>query len=258
MTNILEQIISLKRVEVSRHKEAVSISQLEEFLKECRDAVSLKKALSQSSTGIIAEFKRKSPSKDWMYEHARVEEVVPAYANSGATALSILTDEPFFGGSLKDLKMARSMTALPLLRKDFIIDVYQLYQAKVTGADVVLLIAAVLTKDQSKSLSYAAKEIGLEVLLEIHSEEELDYINDYVDVVGINNRNLSTFKTDLQTSFDLVEKIPAEFVRISESGISDPLKMKELRSAGFQGFLVGENFMKTGKPGDALKEFLNF
>jgi indole-3-glycerol phosphate synthase len=256
MHNILEQIISVKRQEVARQKEAVGLESLEKMLRERPAGRSFRQSLLDSSTGIISEFKRKSPSKGWIFRDAEIERIVPSYAASGASALSVLTDEPFFGGSLKDLKTARALTDIPVLRKDFIIDVYQIYQARLFGADVILLIAAALTVRQTVSLAAKARELGLEVLLEIHSEQELEHISDRVDVVGINNRNLSTFHTDTQASFDLGEKIPPEFVKISESGISDPSTVKALREAGFRGFLMGENFMKTGDPGQTLYDFI--
>ena len=255
--NILEKIISEKRQEIVRHKEAVSQKTLEDFIREKPDCISFKQSLLDSPTGIISEFKRRSPSKDWIFKTAKVEDVVPQYAASGAVAISVLTDEPFFGGTLNDLKTARSLVPkTPLLRKDFMVDEYQLYQARALGADVILLIASALSVPQTKVLACAAHALGLEVLLEIHSEEELGHINEHVDVVGINNRNLSTFKTDIQISYDLGEKIPADFVKISESGISQPETVLELRQAGFRGFLMGENFMKTGQPGATLKEFI--
>ena len=261
--DILEKIISNKRVELVRQKEAISLTQLKQLLKGEEDfadnsltKVSFKESLLKSDTGIIAEFKRKSPSKGWIFGDALVEEVVPAYELSGASAVSVLTDELFFGGSMTDLKIARQKVALPLLRKDFIIDEYQLYQAKILGANVILLIASALTLEQSKALSATAQELELEVLLEIHSEEELAYLEPNIDVVGINNRNLSTFETNIQLSFDLGELIPDNFVKISESGISQAETVCELRKVGFQGFLMGENFMKTENPGKSLEAFI--
>lgn len=255
--NILEKIIAEKRQEVQRQKEAVHLSVLENLLKDKPACLSFKKALSESESGIIAEFKRRSPSKDWLCKDALVEEVVPGYVQSGATALSILTDEPFFGGSLKDLQAARKLTqTTPLLRKDFVIDEYQLYQARVMGADVVLLIAAALSVRQTIDLAKTAHALGLEVLLEVHSKEELEHVNEYVEVVGVNNRNLSTFVTDVQVSYDLATLIPDAFVKISESGISRPETVAGLRKVGFKGFLMGENFMKTSCPGETLRTFI--
>ena len=254
--NILEKIIAQKRIELRHQKEAVSTEMLEKMAQYKNENKSFKQALLRSSTGIIAEFKRRSPSKDWIFKDAKVDEVVPAYEKSGASAISVLTDEVFFGGNLTDLKQASQLVHLPILRKDFVIDEYQIYQAKALGASVVLLIATALTEKQCYQLASTAHDIGLEVLLEIHSEPELKYITPMVDVVGINNRNLSTFVTDIQVSLELGEKIPIDFVKISESGISSVEVIKELRQHGFQGFLMGENFMKTHQPGDALKQFI--
>ena len=180
----------------------------------------------------------------------------PAYEAAGASALSILTDEKYFGGSLKDIRSARPHVQLPILRKDFIIDEYQLYQARIVGADAILLIAAALKKEQCKALALKAHELELEVLLEIHNEQELEYIDENIDMVGVNNRNLGSFHTEVENSFRLAEKLPEEMLRISESGISSPETVKQLRAAGFRGFLIGENFMKTPAPGEALKEFI--
>lgn len=256
--NILEKIIGEKRLEIQRHKEAVSLEMLENLIKDKPACISFKKALLQSESGIIAEFKRRSPSKDWIFKDAKVEDVIPAYARSGAAAISVLTDEPFFGGRLKDLQTARNLVKnTPLLRKDFMVDEYQIYQARVVGADIILLIAAALTVEQTRKLALCARELGMEVLLEIHSAEELGHLNEYVDVVGVNNRNLSTFVTDVLNSHMLSQQIPDSFVKISESGISDAQTVIELRKAGFKGFLMGENFMKTLQPGKALRSFIN-
>lgn len=222
-----------------------------------RPTRSMRAALAASSSGIIAEFKRKSPSKGWLHPDAAVADVLPAYEKGGASACSVLTDSNFFGGSLGDLCKARSLVDLPLLRKDFIIDEYQLYQACIVGADAVLLIAAALRKEQCSMLAAKAHELKLEVLLEIHSEQELEYIEDNIDMVGVNNRNLGTFHTDVENSFRLAEKLPKEMLLVSESGISSPQTVRQLRAAGFRGFLIGENFMKTPQPGNALKEFIS-
>lgn len=255
--NILDKIIANKRIEIEEQKKRMSIDAMSRII---ADSISkprsFKESLSNSSTGIIAEFKRKSPSKGWIYEDARVEDVVSVYSSSGASAISVLTDEQFFGGSLEDLKTARLLTDTPLLRKDFMIDEHQLYQAAMYGASAILLIASALAISQTKDLAMKSKKLGLDVLLEIHNKKELDHINEYVDVVGINNRNLGTFVTDIQISFDLGEKIPSEFLKISESGISDTHTVKDLRQAGFRGFLMGENFMKTSNPGLALADFI--
>jgi indole-3-glycerol phosphate synthase len=257
MTNILDKIIANKRVEVERQKIAVPQPGLERLISDVEAVKSFKEALADSPTGIIAEFKRRSPSRDWIFRDAKVEDVIPLYSRNGASAISVLTDMDFFGGNLADLEEARSLTKTPLLRKDFMIDEYQLYQAKVAGASAILLIASALTIAETKQLARTAKELGLDVLLEIHNEQELGHINDKVDVVGVNNRNLGTFVTDVRTSFDLVEKIPNEFIKISESGISDPKTVVDLQAAGYRGFLMGENFMKTPDPGKALGEFIS-
>lgn len=258
MANILDAIVANKRTEVEEQKKLIKIDFIEKIIAQSTlKRKSFKGSLMHSSTGIISEFKRKSPSKGFIFENAKVEDIIPAYSQSGADAISVLTDEKFFGGNLDDLKLAQSLTETPLLRKDFMIDEYQLYQAKMFGASAILLIASCLSIDQTRKMAIKSKELGLDVLLEIHNEKELDHINEYVDVVGINNRNLGTFVTDVQVSFDLGEKIPSEFLKISESGISDPQTVIELRSVGFRGFLMGENFMKTNDPGKALSDFIN-
>lgn len=256
MKDILSEIIANKRFEVDLQKQAISIEQLQEGISETSIVRSMKQALASSSSGIIAEFKRRSPSKGWIKEEARPEDILPAYVSGGASALSILTDEKFFGGSLKDIRTARPLTDVPVLRKDFIIDEYQLYQAKIVGADAVLLIAAALEQQKCQELTEQAHQLGLEVLLEIHSAEELSYINNQIDMIGINNRNLGTFFTDVENSFRLAGQLPQDAVLVSESGISDPAIVKRLRNAGFKGFLIGETFMKTPQPGDTLQSFI--
>ena len=256
MKDILSEIIANKRFEVDLQKRTISIEQLRESISDTTVSRSMKQALASSRTGVIAEFKRRSPSKGWIKQEARPEEIVPSYAAAGASALSILTDEKFFGGSLKDIRAARPLVEIPILRKDFIIDEYQLYQAKIVGADAVLLIAAALERDKCKELAEKAHSLGLEVLLEIHSSEELAYIDKGIDMVGINNRNLGTFFTDVENSFRLAGQLPQDTVLVSESGISDPETVKRLRAAGFRGFLIGETFMKTGQPGKTLQKFL--
>ena len=256
MKDILSEIIANKRFEVDLQKQSISLEQLQNSLETTVKQRSLKEALKSSSSGIIAEFKRRSPSKGWINRKALAEDIVPGYANAGASAVSILTDEKFFGGNLKDIKAARPLIDIPILRKDFIVDEYQLYQAKIIGADAVLLIAAALKKEELYALAAKAHELGLEVLLEIHSVEELKYINANMDVIGINNRNLGTFFTDVENSFRLAEQLPSDAVLVSESGISDPATVKRLQKAGFKGFLIGENFMKTSNPELALKSFI--
>ncbi|WP_307997074.1 indole-3-glycerol phosphate synthase TrpC [uncultured Bacteroides sp.] len=256
MKDILSEIIANKRFEVDLQKQAISIEQLQEGISEAPVIRSMKQALASSKSGVIAEFKRRSPSKGWIKQDARPEEIVLSYATAGASALSILTDEKFFGGSLKDIRIARPLVEIPILRKDFIIDEYQLYQAKIVGADAVLLIAAALEQERCNELTEKAHSLGLEVLLEIHSPEELSYINEKIDMVGINNRNLGTFFTNVENSFRLAGQLPQGAVLVSESGISDPEIVKRLRTAGFRGFLIGETFMKTEQPGETLQNFL--
>lgn len=257
MTNILDKIVANKRIEVEQQKKEVSIDQLVKSLAniDCKKGL-FKQSLINSSTGIIAEFKRRSPSRGWIFENANISEIIPLYSNGGASAISVLTDTDFFGGTFDDLVLASSLTQTPLLRKDFMVDEYQFYQAAAMGASAVLLIASSLTVLETKQFAIKAKELGLDVLLEVHNEKELGHINEYVDVVGVNNRNLGTFITDIQASFDLVDKIPNEFVKISESGISSPQTVIDLRQVGYRGFLMGENFMKTNNPGEALANFI--
>lgn len=257
MTNILDKIIANKRLEVERHKKETSINELEKRLSTITNPASFKEAIKNSRTGVIAEFKRRSPSRDWIFKDAKIEEVIPLYSQNGASAISVLTDMDFFGGELADLELAGSLTKTPLLRKDFVVDEYQLYQAKISGASAILLIASALMIEETKQLAKKAKELNLDVLLEIHNEQELRHMNDKVDVVGVNNRNLGTFVTDIQISFDLANKIPNDFIKISESGISQPQTVIDLQQAGYKGFLMGENFMKTSNPGKALEDFIN-
>ncbi|MDD4922092.1 MAG: indole-3-glycerol phosphate synthase TrpC [Bacteroidales bacterium] len=253
---ILEQIVADKRLEVAARKQAVPMEHVRKMAEGLKPGRSLKKALVESPTGIISEFKRKSPSKGYIHPDAQVVPVVMAYQNAGCCGVSVLTDEPYFGGTINDFKEARAVLDCPVLRKDFMIDPYQMYESKILGADVILLIAASLTLDEAYDLGELAHELGMEVLLEVHCEEELEYISRFTDMVGVNNRNLKVFKTDVQTSFDLVSKIPSNIVRISESGLSDPSTVNALRKVGYQGFLMGEAFMKEDKPGEALASFI--
>ena len=242
MQDILHEIIAHK------HKELDLL---------CAKKPSLREALLQSDTGIIAEFKRRSPSKGWIKEEGRADIIPLSYQHNGAAALSILTDEHYFGGSDDFIRQARqSGVTLPILYKNFVIDEAQLYAAALCGASAVLLIAASLSKAQCKSLMDKAHSLGLEVLLEMHSEQELEYADLQPDLCGINNRNLGSFVTDVENSFRLAELLPKEAVKVSESGISNPDTVKALREAGFRGFLIGENFMKTADPGQALAEFI--
>ena len=254
--NILDTIIAHKRGEVAERKKQMSPSDLEKerfFKKETR---SLKGFIQdETRTGIIAEFKRKSPSKGIINDRVKVEEVTTAYAFYGASGISVLTDTEFFGGSLEDL-LAATVNEVPLLRKDFTIDEYQLVEAKAYGADVILLIAACLTPGEVKSLAHVAKGLGLEVLLELHDESELGHICPEVDLVGVNNRNLKTFTVDLEHSIRLADQIGNDFVKVAESGISQVKNIQYLKDHGFQGFLIGENFMKEAAPGEAFRNFV--
>lgn len=265
MKDILQDIVANKRIEVERQKQAVKLQTLlglgGERLE--RPTRSMRAALAASPSGIIAEFKRKSPSKGWLHPDAAVASVLPAYEKGGASACSVLTDSNFFGGSLGDLCKARSLVNLPLLRKDFIIDEYQLYQARVMGADAVLLIAACLSPEQCLAFAELAHTLNMEVLLEIHSETELEHLNPSVDMLGVNNRNLGTFHTDVENSFRLAEAMQTVTreknlspLLVSESGISATDTVTSLRKAGFQGFLIGETFMKTEQPGETLAQFI--
>lgn len=257
--DILDEIIAHKRIEIAAQEQNVPISFLEDLLEKNDDMAkvhSMKASLAASATGIIAEFKRRSPSKDWINRNADAKVIPASYQQAGASALSILTDEHFFGGGLRDIRAARPTVSLPILRKDFIISRYQLLQAKAAKADAVLLIAAALSKEECSTLACEAHKLGLEVLLEMHHEGELDYVNEYVDMAGINNRNLGTFHTDVENSFRMAEKLPADILKVSESGISNPQTVKLLRQEGFRGFLIGETFMKTANPGNTLSTFI--
>jgi len=219
---------------------------------------SLREALLTSGSGIIAEFKRRSPSKGWIKEDGRADEIPLSYEKNGAAAISILTDRDYFGGSDDFIRMARkSGVTVPILYKNFVVDELQLAAAALCGASAVLLIAACLTKDECRYLLNKAHELGLEVLLEMHSETELEYAELQPDLCGINNRHLGSFVTDVETSFRLAELLPKDAVKVSESGISDPRTVKALKEAGFNGFLIGENFMKTEAPGLALHQFIS-
>ena len=262
MNDILEEIVAHKRKELKELKGILPLHDLAEKVEEYlandkRQTLSMRHSLAESDSGIIAEFKRRSPSKGWIKEDGEPTVIPPSYAENGAAALSILTDEKFFGGKLKFIQQARPLVPhSPILRKDFIIDEYQLLQARQIGADAVLLIAACLSKQKCKELARKAHALGLETLLEVHSEPELEYVGDNIDMVGVNNRNLGTFHTDVQNSYRLANLLPKDYLLVSESGISNPLTVRELRQAGFRGFLIGETFMKTPNPGLALKEFI--
>lgn len=256
MINILEQIIADKRIEVHERRSKRSVSDLQSLPHYNRIPFSLKRSLlKENSTGIIAEFKRRSPSKGWIFPEADVKHVTDSYKQNHASALSILTDEKYFGGTSDDLLKARHLE-IPILRKDFIIDTYQIDEAKAIGADVILLIAACLSVNEVKDLAVYAKKIGLEILLELHDEEELGHICEEVDLVGINNRNLKSFEVDVQRSLQMAERIPNEKLKVAESGIDSPEMMRAFRDAGFKGFLIGEYFMRNENPGMKLAELV--
>lgn len=256
--NILDKIVDDKRKEVDLKKSIVPVPQLEGTELFARDTVSLASALRKSETGIIAEHKRRSPSKSVINQNLSVQEVALGYEKAGVCGMSILTDGKYFGGSLDDFLLARAVTNLPLLRKEFIIDEYQILEAKAHGADVILLIAAILTQKEIREFSKCAKNLGLDVLLEVHNEAELQKsLMPSLDLLGVNNRNLKSFEVSLETSKSLSDKIPDDFVKVSESGISHIKAIKELKKYGYEGFLIGENFMKTEDPGKSATEFIN-
>ena len=257
--NILDNIIAHKKKEVTQLKKEVSLEKLVKSPSFNRTPISLKKALTNlSSTGIIAEFKRKSPSKGIINNAATIQEVTQGYFDANVAAQSILTDIHFFGGSILDLIQARTINnTKPILRKDFIVDGFQIVEAKAIGADAILLIAACLTKDELKNYSILAEDLGLEVLYEVHSKEELEKIELSNQLIGINNRNLKNFEVDLEHSIELSNQIPKSCIKVSESGISDPRIITGLKEYGFQGFLIGENFMKSEDPGFACKHFIS-
>ncbi len=258
--DILQEIVAHKRIEVERFKQQLSEQEIHRRVEAILDfsVPSMSKALTASESGIIAEFKRRSPSKGWIKEEGKADEIPLSYQEHGAAALSILTDEQYFGGKDDFIRIARHAGVhIPILYKNFIIDEYQLFQARLCGASAVLLIAADLSKEECRSLLSTAHGLGLEVLLEMHSEEELEYAEMEPDMCGINNRNLGTFITDVQNSFRLAELLSKDSVKVSESGISNPDTVKALRLAGFRGFLIGETFMKTSDPGKALKDFIS-
>jgi len=254
---ILDKIIKNKRKEVILHAGVVAVRDLENSRLFNRDVISLSEfLLNKSKTGIIAEFKRKSPSKGIINSLSAVEEVTVGYFMKGASGVSILTDFQFFGGSNADLTAVREKSFFPILRKDFIIDEYQVIESKSIGADVILLIAAVLDDKEILSLSKLSRSLGMEVLLEIHEPDELNKVNQYVNIIGVNNRNLKTFEVNTDISEKLAEIIPDGFLKISESGISSSQVLKKLRVSGYNGFLVGEKFMSTPDPVRAFSEFV--
>jgi len=248
--DFLEKILAAKRKEVAREEELTPLKRLEQSVHFSAKCVSLVQYLQRTDRqGVIAEIKRKSPSRGVLNASISIEQLSLSYMQAGASALSILTDQPFFGGSRGDLTEARKYNFCPILRKDFIIDEYQVFEAKAIGADVLLLIAACLKPNEVERFSALARSLGLEVLLEIHDEHDLTYLGDHIDLVGVNNRNLTTFEVDIETSFHLADKIPTSFTKISESGLSNPQTVLRLRAAGYKGFLMGERFMTHEDPG---------
>jgi len=255
--DILEKIVIDKRKEVALKKGLIPVAQLEKSVLFESKTNSLVATLVTSKTGIIAEHKRRSPSKAIINQNLNVFDVAKGYEEAGVCGMSVLTDTKYFGGSLDDLLIARASCKLPLLRKEFIIDEYQLLEAKAHGADVILLIAAILTKDEIKRFSEFAQRLNLEVLLEVHNEAELyKSIMPSLDMLGVNNRNLKTFDVSLNTSKSLSHLIPNEFVKVSESGISTVQAIHELQPYGYKGFLIGENFMKTINAGVSAQQFI--
>lgn len=254
--NILERIVTHTRLSVEERKRNVPVAALEAMPLFGRKPLSISDRLrAGTGSGIIAEFKRQSPSKGIINASADPVEVSRAYAAHGASAISVLTDEPFFGGSLQDLLRVRDAVDIPLLRKDFMVDEYQLVEAKAHGADIILLIAACLSPAQVRDLASAARDLGLEVLLELHDEEEFGHLCPEVQLVGINNRSLKSFDVDLQRSMDMAAGIPDTFLKVAESGIHSAEQVMQFRNAGFSAFLMGEYFMKQADPGEAFRQF---
>jgi len=254
---ILDKIIAGKRAEVRDQKIRTSYRELEQSIHFSRKTLSLSGSLTAAnSSGIIAEFKRMSPSRGVINNVSTVEEVTTGYAGAGASGLSILTDTEFFGGSCRDLTLAKESNSIAVLRKDFIIDEFQVIESKAAGADAVLLIAAALRKDQFRQIAVLVKSLGMEVVLEVHSASEIGMADENVDIIGVNNRDLKTFRVNIHTSAELAEKIPGHYVKISESGISSPETVNFLRQAGYNGFLIGELFMASGDPVAAFSRFV--
>ncbi|MCH4156920.1 MAG: indole-3-glycerol phosphate synthase TrpC [Muribaculaceae bacterium] len=258
MKSVLESIIANKRVEVEAAKLIISEDQIFEMARQRkREPLSISRAINGNYSGIIAEFKRRSPSKGNIHPCADVREVVPGYEANGAAACSIITDTRYFGGSLADLAIANQYSGIPLLRKDFMIDKYQVAESYIYGADAILLIAAVLSKEEMAGMLELAHYFGMEALVEIHSADEVEKIPLGADLIGVNNRNLHTFVTDVDASFNIFPRLPKEAVKIAESGICSHNDIHKLRTIGYSGFLIGETFMKKDNPGSALYSFLN-
>ena len=255
--SILKNIVIDIKKELKLKKSIIPISEYEKMSLFKRNTISMTNSIKNDSFGIIAEFKRRSPSKNEINNKLSVDEVCRNYQTFGASGLSVLTNLKYFGGSLEDLVLARSISSLPILRKDFIIDEYQIYESKAFGADIILLISSILTKDEIVNLSKKAKDLKLEVLLEVHNNDELQKgLVENVDIIGVNNRNLKSFKTDLKISEKLFNQIPNEFLKISESGLNNYNSIKKLKKIGYQGFLIGEKFMASNDPGKELKKTL--
>lgn len=254
---ILDEIVQQKRVEIALQKQKTPVYELmaaEGFKRKCFSA---KESISRDgASGIIAEFKRKSPSKGIINDQVEPQDVVKAYEKADVSMVSVLTDEQFFGANPGDFAAARKVLNIPLLRKEFIVDPYQIYESKAMGADVILLIAAILTPQRCKDLAFIAKDLGMEVLLELHDESEFEHVNHFVDLVGINNRNLKDFSVDTERSIRLAKRLPEQMIRVAESGLHSPEKVKEMREKGFQAFLMGEYFMKDEFPGEKCKELI--
>ncbi len=255
--NILDKITAHKRHEVEEKKQILPIPQLKQLPLFKRSTLALTdRLISSDDPGIIAEYKRRSPSKGWIAKERDILEIAKGYQQAGAAGMSVLTDLFFFGGRIQDLESIRVEIQLPLLRKDFIVDPYQIYEAKAYGADVILLIAECLNTEDINEFTTIAQDLGMEVLMELHTSQELDKLNDRINIVGINNRNLETFVVDIQTSLELFHQIPDHFSRISESGIHSPKDAILLKKQGFDGFLIGEYFMKTPNPGITCQHFI--
>ena len=259
MTDILQTIAATKRTEVAAMKRVIPMETMLELAKATkRDVISMRDSILAHPVAIIAEHKRRSPSKGEIAPMSEVAEVTEAYATNGAAAMSVLTDTPYFGGSLTDLAVARSVAPfLPILRKEFIVDEYQICQARVYGADAVLLIAAMIDKETLQRLNDFAHSLGLQTLVEVHSEEELESVPEDADMVGVNNRDLTSFHTDIANSARLIGNLPKGAVKIAESGIKTPEDLQRLKAAGFNGFLIGEALMASGNPGETLSKFIH-
>jgi indole-3-glycerol phosphate synthase len=256
--NILQEILAGKKKEIAEARMLTPVERLEKSPLFERQTLKLTEYLSDPlKTGIIAEFKRRSPSKGIINDDADPEKVISGYSQNGASGVSVLTDNTFFGGINTDLSRSRSLCNVPMLRKDFIIDEYQIVEARAIGADVILLIAAALKEKQASRLARFANSLELQVLMEIHNRSEASMINDFIDIAGVNNRDLNTFMVNIDVSFEIAGILPANLIRISESGISSPETIKILRDAGYNGFLLGEIFMKEVDPVAAFIDFMN-